>query len=80
MENKRNNAVLVSIFPQGGEEACLTSIEELKRLADTAGADTFAVVTQQKATPDVATCIGKGKLEELASLCKNNQIDLVIFD
>ena len=80
MENKRNNAVLISIFPQGGEEACLTSIEELKRLADTAGADTFAVVTQQKATPDVATCIGKGKLEELASLCKNNQIDLVIFD
>ena len=80
MDKKRNSAVLVSIFPQGGEEACLSSLEELKRLADTAGADTFAVVTQQKATPDVATCIGKGKLEELASLCKNNQIDLVVFD
>lgn len=80
MEKERNKAVLVSIYPQGEEEICLKSIEELKRLADTAGADTFAVVTQQKATPDVATCIGKGKLEELADLCKNNNVDIVIFD
>ncbi len=80
MNDERNSAILVGIYPQGGEDACLSSIEELKRLADTAGADVFAVVTQQKATPDVATCIGKGKLEELASLCKNNKIDLVVFD
>ncbi len=80
MDKKRNSAVLVGIYLQGEEEACLSSIEELKRLADTAGADTFAVLTQQKSTPDVATCIGKGKLEELALLCKNNQIDLVVFD
>ena len=80
MEEKRNLAVLVGIFPQGEEDSCLRSLEELKRLADTAGADTFAVVTQQKATPDVATCIGKGKLQELAEICKKNNIDLVIFD
>ena len=80
MEKERNMAILVGIYPQGEEENCLKSIEELKRLADTAGADTFAVVTQQKNNPDVATCIGKGKLEELGELCKNNNIDLVIFD
>lgn len=80
MEKELNRAILVSIFPQGGEDACLRSLEELKRLADTAGATTFATLTQQKATPDVATCIGKGKLEELAELCKNNSIDIVIFD
>ena len=80
MEEKLNNAVLVSIFPQGEEDACLRSIEELKRLADTAGAQTVAVVTQMKNKPDVATCIGKGKLEELAELCENNDIDIVIFD
>ncbi len=80
METKENKAVLVGIFPQGGEEACLRSIEELKRLAYTAGASVFAVLTQQKATPDVSTCIGKGKLQELAELCKNNSIDVVIFD
>lgn len=80
MEKKENKAILVGIFPQGGEEACLNSIDELKRLSDTAGATTFAVLTQQKATPDVATCIGKGKLEELSELCKINSIDTVIFD
>ncbi len=80
MENKENRAVLVSIYQQGEEDACMNSIEELKRLAETAGASTFAVLTQQKATPDVATCIGKGKLEELANLCKSNSIDTVIFD
>ena len=80
MEKKENRAILVSIFPQGGEDACLRSIEELKRLAETAGASVIAVLTQQKATPDVATCIGKGKLEELSVLCENNSIDTVIFD
>ena len=80
MEEKRSRAILVGIFPQGEEENCLKSIEELKRLADTAGAETVAVLTQQKNTPDVATCIGKGKLEELKELCLNNNIDTVIFD
>jgi len=80
MEEVLNRAVLVGIFPQGEEDACLRSIEELKRLADTAGAETIAVLTQMKNKPDVATCIGTGKLEELAELCKNNEIDVVIFD
>ena len=29
MDKKRNSAVLVGIYPQGEEEACLSSIEEL---------------------------------------------------
>ena len=72
MEKK---AVLVGIFPQGKEEECLKSLNELERLADTAGATTFAKVTQMKNVPDAATCIGKGKLEELKELCQNNDID-----
>lgn len=80
MEEKEIKAILVGIFPQGEEDACLRSLEELKRLAETAGASTFATLTQLKNKPDVATCIGKGKLEELAELCKSNEIDMVIFD
>lgn len=80
MDKVRSRAVLVGIYPQGEEEACLKSINELERLADTAGAEAVAVLTQQKNTPDVATCIGKGKLDELTELCKNNNIDTVIFD
>ena len=29
---------------------------------------------------DSATCIGAGRLEEIAEFCKENQVDLIIFD
>ena len=77
---KMTKAVLVGIFPQGCEEECLRSLDELDRLADTAGAKCFARVTQMKNVPDAATCIGSGKLDELKSLCENNDVDTVIFD
>lgn len=77
MENK---AILVGIFPQGHEKDCLKSLDELERLADTAGAVTFARVTQMKNVPDAATCIGKGKLEELKEICQKNDIANIIFD
>lgn len=73
-------AILVGIFPQGKEDECLKSLNELERLADTAGAYTFAKVTQMKNVPETATCIGKGKLIELKELCQSNDIDIVIFD
>ena len=77
---KMSRAVLVGIFPQGGEAECNTSLCELERLADTAGAQSVAKMTQLKNVPDAATCIGSGKLEELKEFCQNNEIDTVIFD
>ena len=77
---KMSKAVLVGIFPQGGEQECNMSLCELQRLADTAGAVTVGKVTQLKNVPDAATCIGSGKLEELRDFCQNNDIDTVIFD
>jgi GTP-binding protein HflX len=74
-------AVLVSVVPKGADEREYeVSFEELARLADTAGAEVFARLTQQKENPDVRTYIGKGKVEELARLCENNEVDVVIFD
>lgn len=75
-----NKAILVGVFSQGEESACLRSLDELERLADTAGDTTFAKITQLKNVPDAATYIGSGKLEELKELCKKNDIDDVIFD
>lgn len=74
-------AVLVSVVPKGADEREYeVSFDELARLADTAGAEVFARLTQQKENPDVRTYIGKGKVEELAHLCEANDIDVVIFD
>ena len=74
-------AVLVSVVPKGADEREYeVSFDELARLADTAGAEVFARLTQQKENPDVRTYIGKGKVDELAGLCEKNDVDVVIFD
>ena len=80
MEEKLTKAILVGIFKQGEEQECNKSLEELRRLADTAGATVVATLTQLKNIPDVATCIGSGKLEELKDICEKNGINTVIFD
>ena len=41
-ELSRPKAVAAAIFPQGGEQACETSLAELERLLDTAGAEKFS--------------------------------------
>ncbi|HIU64471.1 MAG TPA: GTPase HflX [Candidatus Avacidaminococcus intestinavium] len=56
------------------------SLEELKQLADTAGALVIAKIIQKKAKPDPAFFIGKGKVEEIAHLVREEDIELCIFD
>ncbi|MBQ7352996.1 MAG: GTPase HflX [Clostridia bacterium] len=75
-----NKAILVGVFTQGQEDACLRSLDELERLATTAGDSTFAKITQLKNIPDPATYIGSGKLAEIKDLCEKNDIKDVIFD
>ncbi len=55
-------------------------LEELGRLADTAGALVVGTLTQQLERPDSATYIGSGKLEELKALIADRQATVVIFD
>ena len=76
----KNRAVIVGIFAQDGEEECDRSLDELERLLDTAGAETFARLTQSRDTPDSKTCLGSGKLTELKELCTVNEVNLVVFD
>lgn len=56
------------------------SLEELARLADTAGAIVVGAMLQKKTRPDTATYIGSGKAEELALDCQAKDADIVIFD
>ncbi len=56
------------------------SVEELKQLADTAGAEVVAKFIQKRAKPDPAFFIGKGKVQELALFVQQENIDLCIFD
>jgi GTP-binding protein HflX len=55
-------------------------LDELELLADTAGAEVVAQVTQDRDRLDPATFIGKGKVEEIAALVAQYRVPLVIFD
>lgn len=56
------------------------SLDELSELCDTAGAEVVAMLTQKRPSYDSATCIGSGRLEEMAQLCEDMEIDQIIFD
>lgn len=74
-------AVLVSIAKSGSEIAeCESSLDELERLLNTAGAEAYAKVIQVKESFDPRTCIGRGKVSEIAEICKANSVKLVVFD
>ncbi len=56
------------------------SIEELRVLAESAGASVECVVIQTRPAPDAATLIGSGKLVELKDLTGFHEADTVLFD
>ena len=77
-EERHEQAILVGI--DTGDFDCESSLNELTELADTAGADVIGILTQKRESPDKATAIGSGRLEELAQAVQAQEADLVIFD
>lgn len=57
-----------------------SSLEELARLADTAGAEVVGRVVQRLPRPTQTYYLGKGKLQEVAELRGTIGYDMVIFD
>ena len=55
-------------------------LEELARLVDTAGAEVVGTLSQQVASPNPATLIGEGKVEELQDRVAQANATLAIFD
>jgi GTP-binding protein HflX len=56
------------------------SLDEMKSLADTAGAHVEETIVQARQAPDSATLIGSGKLDELRRLVNFHEADMVLFD
>ena len=78
---KPERAVLVGIIlPQDSEEKELEYLEELEFLVETAGGVPVKKFTQKLGFPDKATFVGSGKLDEIKSFVKAEEIDLVVFD
>jgi GTP-binding protein HflX len=55
-------------------------LDELQQLTETAGAVVVDRLVQERSSPEAATFIGSGKVEELARMTEDLTIDLVVFD
>jgi GTP-binding protein HflX len=75
-------AVLVAAPRKGTPDArhVAEHLEELTRLVDTAGAEVVGRVSQYIVSPNPATLIGEGKVEEVAGEVAASEASLVIFD
>jgi len=86
----RERAILVGIALKGCQGRFLTapvpdyspeeSLQELARLAESAGAEVLDAEIQSRSSPEAGTLIGLGKVHQIASLAEQRQADLVIFD
>lgn len=70
--------VLVSI--DFGEPDYQDSVEELKRLVESAGLKAVAMIEGKRARPDPALFAGRGKVEEINLSVQASEADLVIFN
>lgn len=89
--NKRLAAVEGHVTAQAHETAILagldrgdgradTSMEELARLAATAGAEVVGTCVQRKETPDAAYFLGRGKMHDIAMAAQESDATMLILD
>lgn len=78
--NSDNPTKAILIGVDTGEYDCTQSLKELEELAMTAGAEVIAAAEQKRPSYDSSTCIGRGRLEEIAETVKNMGIELAVFD
>jgi GTP-binding protein HflX len=77
----REKIVLVGVqFPGVSEDELDHQLDELALLVDTAGADIVARVVQRRDSPDPATFLGSGKVQELREICLALDSDTVVFE
>ncbi|MEN6585260.1 MAG: GTPase HflX [Sulfuricella sp.] len=73
-----DTAVLVSL--DFGDADYADSLEELHRLAESAGVQAVAVVEGKRSRPDAALYAGSGKVQEIADALRQSGAGLVIFN
>lgn len=77
-EQQPTRVLLVSV--DTGEPDFELSLAELGELTATAGGEVVGVMTQKLQNPVAATCVGSGRLREIAEYCVSEEIDLIVFD
>jgi GTP-binding protein HflX len=76
---RRERALLVGVLTNG-QELIDDPLAELAELARSAGAEVVDRAVQKRRSFDAATCVGKGKLEEIRQRADAHEADVIIFD
>ena len=81
VEERETRAVLVAVIRDSQNPATAVEyLDELEFLAETANIKSVTRFTQRLPQPLSKIYVGPGKLEEIAEWCKENEIDVAIFD
>ena len=81
VEERETRAVLVAVSRDSQNPAtAIEYLDELEFLAETANIRSVKRFTQRLPQPLSKIYVGPGKLEEIAEWCKENEIDVAIFD
>ena len=81
IEERETRAVLVAVVRDSQNPATATEyLDELEFLAETANIRAVRRFTQRLPQPLSKIYVGPGKLEEIATWCKEQEIDVAIFD
>lgn len=79
-ELQLERVVLVSVWTTGSDVDGDNAMAELKQLAETAGSQVLEGLVQRRSSPDPATYIGRGKVDELREVVLATGADTVICD
>jgi len=78
---ERERCILIGIVNRDqDEEKSREYLEELRFLADTAGADTVHMFTQKLTQANSRTFLGSGKMEDIKGFVQAENIDMIVFD
>lgn len=76
---RRERAVLVGLETQELDAQRVT-LDELGRLAESAGAEVVGELEQRRPRPDPGYYVGRGKAEEISELAEELEADVLLFD
>lgn len=80
-QSKKERCIIVSAVKKGNNKSITHELlNEMSLLAETAGAVVIDKIYQEVEKNSVATLIGKGKVEEIVEIVKQDEISLVVFD
>jgi len=77
---QHERALLVRVFLGGADGREQDPLSELRNLARSAGAEVVDELVAKRSCPHPGLYVGTGKAQQIAERCRQNKVDVVIFD